>query len=349
MQTATTPDGIRNVMVWRPDRLGDAVTTVPAMKLLRAHLPRAHVTYVTTDYAREFVEIMGMADTIHALGPKGRVARFRTYWDLSRQVRLGEFDRIFVLTKTSRYARRIGPLEDTYSVTESLAKHAAADSAETVARGLEIPIEQIPSTALALPDRPEISDRIREFGLDLSGEPYLVIHPGSNRMMRRSGAGKDKRPDKRWPLKKHRQLVAQLVDGRPRLKVVLVGTANERPHIAAAIAEPLGAPDRLLNLAGKTSVRDVLQLLKHARVLVSADSGIMHLGTVVRTPLVVLFGPTLEGMTGPFGMGDRVTFVRAVPYELAVEQWDCMDRISVERVFDAVDERLESGAAPERP
>ena len=100
---------------------------------------------------------------------------------------------------------------------------------------------------------------------------------------------------------------------------------------------------QLLNLSGKTSLRELMALLKCCRVLLTNDTGPMHVAAALGTPVVVPFGSTSPELTGPGLPGDSrhrllksdvpcsPCFLRECPIDFR-----CMNGISVERVVEAV-------------
>jgi len=325
---------VREVLLWRAERIGDAVMTIPAVKVLREAAPQARLTYATTDYAAELVRFLGLGDRVWAFPFKPLLGDFWKYRALAEEVRSGRFDRIFLLAKQTKYEKRIGPGDECVRAEEADGVHLAARYARAVMRGLGLVEGGVPTPRIAVPDRPESVARLKAAGLDILGERYVVIHPGSNRVMRRTSRRRDVRPDKTWPPQGYRQLIAGL-SGRPgELRPVLVGAKGERRFVTLEIERKIAPALRPVNLCGRTSVMDLLVLLKHAALLVCGDSGVMHLGTVVGTPMVALFGPTDERVTGPFGMGTKAAVIRAVPADEAPHRPDCMERIGVEQVLD---------------
>ncbi len=104
-----------------------------------------------------------------------------------------------------------------------------------------------------------------------------------------------------------------------------------------------------VNLGGKTSLRELAALYKMARMVVTTDSGPMHIAAAVGTPVVALFGPTDPARTGPYGSGHRVirTGLPCSPcFRKQCPQPLCMTEIPVDAVFDAVREKLKERAAP---
>ncbi len=94
-----------------------------------------------------------------------------------------------------------------------------------------------------------------------------------------------------------------------------------------------------INLAGETSLIELACLYRRSALVVTTDSGPMHIAAAVGTPVIALFGPTDPARTGPFGKGHRV--IRAeVPcspcFRKKCKHCECMARIRPEEVFQAV-------------
>lgn len=118
-----------------------------------------------------------------------------------------------------------------------------------------------------------------------SGAPagLTIVHPGGKGELRR------------WPAPRFAAVARQLnVAGH---RVVITGSAGERA-LAGAVADAAGLPQTRV-LAGRTDLARLAALVAHARLVVSADTGIAHLATAYRTPSVVLFGPVPPTRWGP--------------------------------------------------
>ena len=100
---------------------------------------------------------------------------------------------------------------------------------------------------------------------------------------------------------------------------------------------------KAVNLGGRTTLRELACLYREAALLVTTDSGPMHLAAAVGTPVVALFGPTDPARTGPYGPGHRIIRkgLSCSPcFRKRCETPRCMTDISVEEVFAAVKEML---------
>lgn len=183
----------------------------------------------------------------------------------------------------------------------------------------------IPSgpATLRLACRKEELDWSRELS---GGAPVAVINPGAT-----YGSAK------RWYPRRFAE-VADRLHERYGLKIVLVGSSGERP-IAEEIAAAMRAPAE--NLAGKTSVRQMMAVVADARLVVTNDSGPMHVAAAFGVPIVALFGPTDPRTTSPWTRKAVVVrkqvfcspcLLRHCPIDHR-----CMKRIAVEDVMQGVD------------
>jgi lipopolysaccharide heptosyltransferase II len=155
---------------------------------------------------------------------------------------------------------------------------------------------------------------------------------------------------KRWPAARFAE-VARRVIGEAGGSAVIFGGPSE-----TAIAEeilgrlPDPADSRILVMAGRTSLRELAALISECDVLVTNDSGPMHIGYAVGTPLVAIFGSTSPELTGPIGQSYRVIRkeVECGPcFERECRRGDlkCMDLVGPAEVFEAAKGFVKDGRA----
>lgn len=145
-------------------------------------------------------------------------------------------------------------------------------------------------------------------------------------------------PAKRWP---HFGEAARILSEQHGIRWLIFGTAKER-ELGDQIASEIGA--NVVNLAGQTTLSQLIRELGRCRALLTNDTGTMHLAAHLGVPTIALFGSTEPALTGPIGTGHTVIrhhvecspcFLRQCPIDFR-----CMNRITVAEVVDAVERVL---------
>ena len=189
--------------------------------------------------------------------------------------------------------------------------------------------EPLPPQLFVLPD--EIEAAKKKFGLEKITQPVFGLNPGA-----------EYGPAKRWPVERF-IAAAREIQNRTNCAWLIFGGKGDM-GLAERIHSELRTPNsELRSLAGQTSLRELMSLLKFCRVLLTNDSGPMHVAAALGTPVVVPFGSTSPELTGPGLPGDprhrllksdapcSPCFLRECPIDFR-----CMKGISVERVVEAV-------------
>lgn len=150
------------------------------------------------------------------------------------------------------------------------------------------------------------------------GGPLVVLHPMA------------KWDSKLWPLRYWVDLVQRLARSGARL--VLTGSADDQA-LGRLIVRRAGLGEGLLDLTGRTGLKELAALLSLARLVVCTDTGVMHLAAAVGARVLALFGPTAPWRTGPFGSGHLV--LRANLECSPCFDRDCPEPICMERLDPA--------------
>ena len=121
--------------------------------------------------------------------------------------------------------------------------------------------------------------------------PLIALQPGARWL------------NKRWPAKNFAELVRVLAGKFPDVRFAILGGKDDQP-LGAIIAQ--AAPERCLNLCGATSLPEMIEWVRLCDLLVTNDTGPMHIAAALGKPLVALFGPTEPRRTGPYGQLENV-------------------------------------------
>jgi heptosyltransferase-2 len=145
---------------------------------------------------------------------------------------------------------------------------------------------------------------------------------------------------KQWPPDRVAQVMAEI--SRQGAVAVIVGAAADR-ETGRAIESSLPPGARVVNLIGRTSLRQLVGIVARCAAFVSNDSGAMHIAAALGVPLTALFGPTDERETAPAGDADvivRDVFCRPCMLRECPIDHRCMKRIDVETVLSSVTRHL---------
>lgn len=174
----------------------------------------------------------------------------------------------------------------------------------------------------------------------LPGEIVVGINPGGDREM------------KRWHPERFAAVAAEVAARFPT-RIVLLGGPSDTA-LAARIEGKLPADCAVSNLAGKVPLAELACLISRLALLLTNDSGPMHIAAAVKTPVVALFGPSDPLINGPYTDPERYRVIRKnVPCERPCEikrcpRPSCMDLISVTEVTAACAELLTGGSRKRR-
>lgn len=329
--TSTPVASPRSVLVRAPNWVGDTILSIPMLRALRARFPQATIG------------LTGPAAHLIAPGPwVDRLLPTPPPWPRwpgwLRAIRRERFDLAVILPNSFQSAlairlagvpRRIGYAADgrSWLLTEALPRPKGLHQAEAYLGLLSALGVASPALALDYPVRGETEAEANRLwqGVGLGGKPTVGIHLGA-------AFG----PSKRWWPERYATLSDRL-RSRHGVDVVFFGSPGER-QLWQGIEKRLDLPAP--SLVGQDRLELLPALLRRCRVLVSGDTGAMHLAAAAGVPVVALFGPTDPRLTRPLGEGHTVIWkhVPCAPCFLPRCPIDhpCMGEISVDEVESAV-------------
>jgi lipopolysaccharide heptosyltransferase II len=185
-----------------------------------------------------------------------------------------------------------------------------------------------------LPPRPAAAESVRR-QWPVDGARWIALQPGARWL------------NKRWPVESYAELVRLLATANPGFHFAVLGGEDDRP-LGELIARV--DPARCLDLAGRLSLPEMVEWIRLSELMVSNDTGPMHVAAALGTPVVALFGPTEPRRTGPYGQLDHVLQLNlpCVPCLKArcgyAKPFECLRAIPPAAVFDAVQRRLSTPA-----
>lgn len=347
--------------------LGDAVMSTPALQRLREAKPNAHITLLSHAKLADLWREQPYADAVMTFTPNEGVMaiakRLREQkFDLGiafpNSIRSGLELRLGGIPKRTGYSSGLRNLLLNKIIprrTDAVQMHKKSDA--EIRRDADLPRKFDPPKAAhhiydylgivaavgASPEPmpPKISVTDNEVGA-----VRAKFNIGKDGVLFGLNPGAEYGPAKRWPKDRFADVATKL-QSKHQSRWVIFGGAADR-EVCAWIAEQIAisASDKKpINVAGQTSLRELAALLKTCRLVLTNDTGPMHLANAVGTPIVVPFGSTSSELTGPvFGaskilqttVGCSPCFRRECPIDFR-----CMNSIEVGAVVDAADSFLQ--------
>lgn len=273
------------ILILRLSSIGDILLTTAFIRQVRSAFPAAQIDFVIKEQFSELLEYNPHIDNIYKVRKEDGL---KDLLYLRGKIFSNPYN--FVFDLHNNFRTRILTLGHSKStITKNLIKR-------WLLVGLKINlfrvVKTIPEKYLGVATKAGIADD----GLGL--EAYWAEHD-ENRVAAFLKEGNYKNEfvalapgamhyTKRWPAEYFTELIQKILTGSKQ-HVLLLGSAHEAP-----LLDQLVSSDRVINVAGNFSIIESAILLSKAKGLVSNDSGLMHLATAVRTPVVAIFGSTVE-------------------------------------------------------
>jgi len=343
-------DKPEKVLVVGPSWVGDMVMSQSLYTLLQQTRPGVIIDVLAPAWSQPI--LARMPEVNHSLSMPighGELGLGRR-WRIGRELSASGYDQAILLPNSlksalipciARIPRRTGWLgEQRYGLLNDIRRLDPGQYPLMVQRFAALGLapdqplpESLPRPVLDI-DAQRARERARRLQLPLE-KPLLALCPGAEF----GGA-------KCWPAGHYAQLAD--VYSEQGWNAVIFGSANDTP-VARSLLALSHRPDAIVDLSGKTSLAEAVDLLSLARAVVSNDSGLMHIAAALGVPTVVIYGPTSPGFTPPLS-NDAVTLVSEIDCapcfqrECPLGHHACMLEMPVQRVTDALDELL-AGAA----
>lgn len=318
------------VLIVRLGALGDIVHALPVLAALRRGLPDTSVDWLVDVRHRAILEHVSGLDDVVVVDTSRGIGRLPA---VVRELRRRRYDvalDLQGLIKSAVLARLSGARRVIGFGRGGLREPAAA-AFYTERRGAEGG-QHVIRKNLTLADALGVSTSGIEFPLVVrppleSAQPYVLLNPGAGW------------PNKRWRTERFAEVARWIKERYGWRSVVLWGPHEE--DRAQAIARASGDA---ADVAPRTTLGELLTLARGARLLVSGDTGPLHLAAAVGTPIVGIYGPTNPARNGPFRAED-VTVSRfsqcVCHHERRCRRGSaCIDGISVAEVTHAIEQRL---------
>ena len=317
---------IRNILVLRNDRFGEFLLNIPALRALRETFVKARVIVVADPYVRELAEAVPFIDEIiewgrqeHSLFQKLRLISLLKKKNIDMAIMLNPSKEFNILTYLAGIPVRVGyDRKWGFLLTHKIKDKKYLGEKHEIEYNLElvgIVGAKTEDKAMSLKiEEGTIKNPTEYFHLENS-DNLVALNPWTSD------------PVKQWP-KAHFSNLAKRLAEELKLKIVIIGGKEESRE--GEIFDNLGSG--MVNMTGRTTLKELAALLKKCRLLVSGDSGPVHLACAVGTPAIAIFRSDIPGKCARrWGPSQKASIV--------IEK-DNLSDISVDEVFKKVKEAI---------
>jgi ADP-heptose:LPS heptosyltransferase len=347
---ASPPD---RILCLRLERIGDLIMTLPAIVELRALAPRAEIDLVVGSWNREIAATIRGIDRVETLdaawltrdgggrrplaligdGRRWRSRRYDLAINFEPDIRTNLLLAASGANRLAGFASGGGGALLDLALDYDARAHTADNAIALVRAALGGAAPSTGSPVLVLPDAVR-ADATR----------LLQTLPAGTRIGIHASGG---RPVKQWPESRFAEVATRMVADRDAV-IVLSGAPGDRAQVDR-VRKGLPA-ERVLDLCGRADLVTLAAVLAEIDLLVTGDTGPMHLAHAVGTPVVAVFGPSDPARYAPRGTRDRIVRIdlpcspcnriRLPPARCTGHTPDCLSGIDVAQVVNAIDEVL---------
>lgn len=328
-----------NIIVRMPNWLGDLVMATPVLQDLKSHYPNARITAMCQSNVAALLKNNPYIDEIYSYKkPSGWVHR-RQHLEIIESIRRGDYDLGVLLTNSISSAwwfwrgnvrNRIGYATNLRSfLLNKAVPFPEAKNIQHLVITYKMLLEPLgiklsdtdPQLFISDEELDNAKEILRTRGIELGKKTLIGINPGAA-----FGSAKC------WLPERFVEVTKKIIEN-PDNQVVYFGDPTGAP-LVNEICKQL--PSQVVNLAGKTNLRELVALISLCNLFLTNDSGPMHIAAALQVPLLALFGSTSEVRTGPYKFGKIIhKHVECSPCYKRVCPIDfrCMKRIEVDEVY----------------
>jgi lipopolysaccharide heptosyltransferase I len=352
---SSRPPALRcvKILILKPSSLGDVVQALPVLRLIKRHLPTSQIYWwIDSNLASLLEGDPDLAGVVRFERRRWAVPRhWNEIWRSVRWLRQQAFDWVIdlqCLMRSGVFAwlangkLSIGldePREGARGFYDHIVRRPSALTHAVDWYLSVLPVLGVPVNwgFQWLPERPALAASVRR-RWPVDGAQWIVLQPGT------------RWASKRWPVEAFAGLVPLLASANPGFRFAILGGEEDR-SLGEVIAR--ADPARCLDLTGRLSLPEMVEWIRLSELMVSNDTGPMHVAAALGTPVAALFGPTEPRRTGPYRQLDHVLQLN-LPCVPCLKRrcayfkpFECLRAITPAAVFEAAQSRLAPTASAE--
>jgi len=335
----------RNILIVKLSAIGDVIHALPVAQALKQRFPASKLTWIVEKPAYDLLTMNPHVDEILLF----EKAKYKTWSglvkygpDLAKMLKAHHFDLVLDLQGLFKSAalawlsgapKRIGYC-NMRELSWLISKPVCGDhkNSHVIERYLDVARELgcetgVPQYCLKPneQDVAEVNQMLNASGI-MPGMPYVVVAPGTNWR------------SKCWPATYYADLAGALTQNY-RQPIILIGGQQDQERAQVIQAK---AKAHIVNLIGKTNLKQLAGVLQRSKLFIGGDTGPMHLAAAMGTRVVALFGPSDADRNGPFG--DKHVVIRknltcSPCFKRDCPDLRCMEQITVSDVLDIIDQK----------
>lgn len=328
MQKYSLKNFPKKILVMTADRLGDAIFITPGIRLLKQYFPDTQIDVLAfTKLAAAVFKDNPYINTVYI-----------------------ESNKNAILSLISQFPLALCLMEEMHKFIGNLPNNVITIHEPDITRHRTVQVIQFINHWLAVEKkhelmgydlfiRPEDTAKVLKLlssnQIDINNDIIIAFQLGCSRLARRGWkfwSNKRHLHKKVWPIKYYAELAQKLSKTNTRIKLVLVGSAKER-YLARMFLKLF---PQAIDFIGQTSVQEMAALMDLSHILVTHDTGTLHIACARKCPLIALFAATSVNFTGPYP---------SLP-QFKVLQAESMAEINPEQVYLEILNSLKMKFAP---
>lgn len=335
---------MKRILIVNVNWLGDVLFTTPFIRTIRKRFPQAYIACMVVPRCGEVLEGNPYVDELVIFDEEGKHSSLLAKMQFVANLKKKRFDTVYLLhrslTRTlmaalAKIPNRVGYITKkrklflTHRIEPPKEPLHRVEYFLGIARAQGLEPEElkydfyIPQEAFNY-----IGNFLKENEIE-EDEDFVVLNPGANWLL------------KRWPVENYARVAEEILK-KFRYKVIISGAERDL-ELAREISRLMSSPPIIA--CGKTNLKQLGALLKKASLVVTNDTGPLHIALAVGTKVLTLFGPTSSRISGPYGPGRYITIQKDVGcqipcYHLKCQDNRCMKAITPEEVLKEVERLL---------
>lgn len=344
------------ILIIKLSSIGDVVHTLPALHALRNTYPSAKIDWLVEEEASNILRGHPLLNEVFVIKKKGWLKDFKSQYNIVRKIQHNDYDVVLdfqglfksgIWVFLSKGRRRIG-FDNARELSRLFLNerspvydpdiHAVDRYLDLVTSRLDIKVDEIvfpiPITAT---EKNNISELLKISGIE-DKTPFIIINHAA------------RWKTKLWGSEKFASLCNEIINKFP-CKVIIVGASSRKGH-KTETPSPCHLPikggeekgEGVIDFTGKTTLKELAYLMSLSILVITVDSGPMHIAAAMNVPVIAIFGSTAPWRTGPYGSIHTVIRkeLSCSPcFSRKCKDMTCMEGIGVEEVIRAVEVQLQ--------